>query len=53
MLDMPFAFPKPDPIVMNRRSGEVAKAGPFFGQDRFETFKWRLKQNGLRPRRGA
>lgn len=28
----------------------VYKGEPFFGQDRFDTFVWRLKQNGLRPR---
>ena len=26
MLGMPFAWPEPDPIVMNRQTGEVAKA---------------------------
>ena len=29
---MPFAWPKPDPIVMNRRTGEVAKAQPHIGR---------------------
>src|SRR5215472_14051454 len=28
MLDMPFALPRPDPIVMNRRTGVVAKSQP-------------------------
>jgi 2-hydroxychromene-2-carboxylate isomerase len=23
---------------------------PFFGQDRFDQFKWRLEQQGLKPR---
>jgi hypothetical protein len=23
---------------------------PFFGQDRFDQFKWRLGQHGLKPR---
>lgn len=25
---------------------------PFFGQDRFDQFKWRLQQQGLKPRQG-
>jgi 2-hydroxychromene-2-carboxylate isomerase len=32
MLGMPFASPKPDPIVMNLRTGEVAKAQPHIGR---------------------
>jgi 2-hydroxychromene-2-carboxylate isomerase len=29
MLDMPFAWPSPDPIVMNMATGEVAKEQPY------------------------
>jgi len=26
---------------------------PFFGQDRMDTFRWRLEQQGLTPRKPA
>jgi hypothetical protein len=28
----------------------VFNSEPFFGQDRFDQFKWRLGQQGLQPR---
>ena len=30
----------------------VFEGEPFFGQDRFDLFKWRLLKNGLKPRQG-
>ena len=29
----------------------VFNGEPFFGQDRFDLFKWRLEKSGLQPRR--